>query len=128
MTGLYEAPEGALWVAACNGLFRAENGRFEVVIPASRLLFSFQGIVLDGRSHLLVATARGLEQVSLTRDAAGRFSVQPYPLPKQLRSRPVRGLSRQGSTLWFGCDQRLCSVDAGRLTTYGITDGLPEAP
>jgi len=132
VTGLYETLDGALWVVACNGLFRAENGHFEAVIPASKLLFSFEGITGDGHGHLLVATARGLQQISIVRDTTGHFPVQPYPLPMPLRQRPIRGLFLHGSTLWFACEQRLCAIDvghvtAGHVTVYGVADGLPEA-
>ncbi|MGA7413519.1 MAG: ATP-binding protein [Bryobacteraceae bacterium] len=127
VTGLYESSDGALWVVACSGLFRGENGRFEAVIPASKLSFSLQGITGDGHDHILLTSAQGLQQVATLRDADGRFPIQPYPLPRPLQNRAIRGLFRHGSTLWFGCDQRLCAVDAGRLISYGVADGLPEA-
>ena len=39
---------------------------------------------------------------------------------------PVRGIAQNGSQLWFGCGRRLCVEDGGRISLFGLAEGLPE--
>ena len=49
-----------------------------------------------------------------------------YLLPAALAGKPMHGILRQGARLWFGCDQRLCLEEAGRVSVFGREEGLPE--
>ena len=49
-----------------------------------------------------------------------------YPLTAALEGKPMHGILRHGSQLWFGCDLHLCVEDGGRISIFGPESGLPE--
>ncbi len=36
------------------------------------------------------------------------------------------GITRQGGRVWFGCDRQLCMEEAGRISEFGVEQGLPQ--
>ena len=123
--GLAEARDGALWVVACNHLYRSFKGQFEVAVSKEILTDSMQGIVADGEDGVLVGVEEGLLQVSSRRDDAGKLTVRAFSLPAEVQGKPIRGLCRSGDTLWFGGDKKVWSLTADRFSRYGAEEGLP---
>lgn len=123
--GMAEAEDGALWVIACNRLYRSFNGRFELAASREVVMNSLQGITSDGAGGVLVGTLDGLLQGSNRLDEKGRLTARMLPLPEPVRGKPMHGVYRAGKTLWFGCEQELCSLQSGKLARYGSEDGLP---
>jgi signal transduction histidine kinase/CheY-like chemotaxis protein/ligand-binding sensor domain-containing protein len=122
--GLAETEDGSLWVIACNHLYRSSAGRFELTTQRDVVTNSLQAITGDGEGGVLVGIADGLLQASSHRDEEGHLAVRMFPLPEALTGRPVRGVYRDGTKLWFACDRALYSLQAGKLTHYGTEDGL----
>ncbi len=121
--GLYLASDGALWVNTCSAIFRYNGERFEAIPGVDTMLRGAQVMADDAQGGLLIATPTGLYQASRSR--AGSFSIRAYPLPPALAGRPMNGILRQDARLWFGCDQRLCMEEAGRVSVFGPGEGLP---
>jgi signal transduction histidine kinase/ligand-binding sensor domain-containing protein/ActR/RegA family two-component response regulator len=118
--GMVESADGALWVAACNRLYRrSSSGRFELATQENVIVNSLSGIAPDPEGGVLVGTVRGLMQAS-------RAGVRPYPATEGFPMKETRAVYREGSRLWFGCDLALCSLEGGVITRYGKDEGLPE--
>jgi signal transduction histidine kinase/streptogramin lyase len=121
--GLYLASDGALWVNTCSGIFRYNGQRFEAIPGVDTMLRGAQVMADDAQGGLLIAAPTGLYDAS--RGDSGVFSIHAYPLPPALAGKPMNGILRQGGRLWFGCDQRLCMEEAGRVSVFGPGEGLP---
>jgi hypothetical protein len=122
---LAEAQDGSLWAIACNHLYRSVGGRFELASKMDVSVDSLQGITSDGEDGVVIGMRDGLLQAASKRDKKGLLQVRMLPLPESVRGKPMHGVYRDGETLWFGCDQSLCSLRADKLTRYGNEDGLP---
>jgi signal transduction histidine kinase/ActR/RegA family two-component response regulator len=123
---LHVAADGALWANTCARIFRFDGQRFHVIAGLSGMLSGTQGMANDVHGHVVVATATpsGLYEVAPKGD--GYLSARPYPLGPELAGTSIRGVARSGSELWFGCGRRLCVEDAGRVSTFGPAEGLPD--
>ncbi len=122
--GIVESDDGALWVLGCNHLYRSWRGHFELVPYGDIIKDSLQGMTAEGVGAL-VASHDGILQATGKRDTNGHLELRVYPLPASVRNKSMRGLYRNGETLWFGCDQKLWSFRSGVLTDYGTAFGLP---
>ncbi len=122
---LHTAADGALWVNTCKQFFRFDGQRFHAIPGLSGMQAGAQAIADDASGQILVASQEGLHQV-LPDPGGDSFSVRPYPLQPGLAGRLVRGILRRGAELWFGCGQRLCLEEGGRVTEFGPGSGLPE--
>jgi PAS domain S-box-containing protein len=122
--GLFVASDGALWANTCAGIFRFDGQRFLVVPGVDTLLRGAQVMADDGGGGIFITTSAGLYRAS--RGADGSFSAHSYALPRALAGRPLHGILREGVRLWFGCDRSLCLEEAGQLSVFGRTEGLPE--
>src|ERR1700682_6396696 len=114
---LHVAADGALWANTCAQIFRFDGQRFHPIAGLGGMLPSAQGMSNDGSGHVVVATGAGLYEVAP--NGAGAFSARPYPLGPELAGTPLRGIARNGSQLWFGCDRRLCVEERGRVSMFG---------
>ena len=122
--GLFVASDGALWANTCARIFRFDGQRFLMVRGLDRLLRGAQVMADRVRGGVLITTPTGLYEAS--RGANGSFSTHPYPLPVALAGKPMYGIVRQDTHLWFGCDQQLCMEHAGQISVFGREHGLPE--
>ncbi|MGD0047325.1 MAG: ATP-binding protein [Bryobacteraceae bacterium] len=120
---LHVAADGALWVNACSQVFRFDGRRFHPIAGLGGMLSGSQRIADGAHGHVVVATPSGLYEVAAK--GHGEFSTWPYPLRAELAGMPTRGIARNGSQLWFGCGQRLCVEDGGRVSIFGPAEGLP---
>jgi PAS domain S-box-containing protein len=121
---LFVASDGALWANTCAKIFRFDGQRFQAIPGIGTLLRGAQAMADASRGGVLIATPSGLYEAS--ESANGAFSTRPYPLPEPLEGKPLHGILRQGSQLWFGCDRALCLEEAGRVSVFGPEQGLPE--
>ena len=121
---LHVAPDGALWANTCSQVYRFDGQRFQAIAGLSGMLSGAERMVNVARGRVAVATPSGLYEVSSEGD--GSWSARPYPLGPELTGMPVRGIAHNGSQLWFGCGRRLCVEDGGRISLFGLAEGLPE--
>jgi PAS domain S-box-containing protein len=121
---LFVSSDGALWVNTCARIFRFDGQRFQAIPDVNILLRGSQVIADSVGGGVLIATETGIREVSRT--AADSFSTRPYPLPNSLAGKPIHGILRHGSSLWFGCGQALCLEESGRISVFGKERGLPE--
>ena len=73
---------------------------------------------------MIVSTTAGLQEIPPGN--GGSFVLRPHRLPAALKGKPMHGILRHGSQLWFGCDLHLCVEDGGRISIFGPESGLPE--
>jgi len=121
---LHVAADGALWVNTCARIFRFDGQRFHRIAGLGGMLSGTQGMANDAHGGVVVANPSGLFSVAATGD--GSFSVRLHPLGPELAGTPMRGIARKGSQLWFGCGRRLCIEDGGRVSMFGLVEGLPD--
>ncbi len=121
--GLYVALDGALWVNICAQIFRFDGQRFQPILGVNSLRRGAQVMTDGAAGSVLITTARGLLEASP--GSNGSFSMHSYPLPAALAGKRMYGILRQGSRLWFGCDQQLCLEEGGRVSVFGREQGLP---
>jgi signal transduction histidine kinase/ligand-binding sensor domain-containing protein/CheY-like chemotaxis protein len=123
--GLFVASDGALWANTCNAIFRFDGRRFLPIPGVDRLLRGAQVMADGADGRMLISSSAGLYEAFRNRDAS--FSTRPYSLPAAFAGKPMHGILRQGSSVWFGCDRQLCMEEAGRISVFGREQGLPEA-
>jgi len=116
--------DGAVWVNTCGRVFRFDGRRFRPIAGLSGMLGGAQRMANDAKGNVVVATPSGLYEVAP--DTSGTYSAHPYPLGPDFAGMPMRGITRSGSQLWFGCGQRLCVEEHGRVSVFGLEAGLPE--
>ncbi len=122
---LHVAADGALWANTCSGIFRFAGERFHAVSGLNEMLSGAQRMADVAGGGVLVAAPSGLYEV-LPGASADSFSVRHHPLGPELDNKPVRGILRHASQLWFGCGQRLCVEEGGQVSVFGPENGLPE--
>jgi signal transduction histidine kinase/ligand-binding sensor domain-containing protein/CheY-like chemotaxis protein len=122
--GLFVASDGALWANTCARIFRFDGQRFLAIQGVDGLLRGAQVMADSAGGGVLITTSAGLYEAS--RGSDGSFSTHSYPLPVALAGKPMHGILRQGSRVWFGCDQQLCMEQAGQVSVFGRYQGLPE--
>jgi signal transduction histidine kinase/ligand-binding sensor domain-containing protein len=123
--GIVQAADGALWVVACNHLYRSAKGRFQLAAAREIIVDSLQGLVSDGAGGVLVGVSEGLLHASPGHD--DRIHAGILPLPYPLAGKAVRGLYRHEKTLWLGAEQALWRWQESKLTRFAAADGLPAA-
>jgi diguanylate cyclase (GGDEF)-like protein len=107
---------GILWVGSSAGLFRVEGERVERVEGVTSPVFCLSP---DGEGGLLAGSRAGL----LTLSADGTLGHLPLETGKDVRE--VRSLCRdRAGRVWFGTDDGLGVVAAGRLKMLRRADGL----
>jgi signal transduction histidine kinase/CheY-like chemotaxis protein/streptogramin lyase len=121
---LYLAADGGLWTQACHQVFRFDGQIFHTVLGLSGPLSGAQRIAEDVYGHVVISTLTGLTDALPT--GGGSFVLGPHRLPAALEGKPMHGILRHGSQLWFGCDRNLCVEDGGRTSIFGPESGLPE--
>jgi signal transduction histidine kinase/CheY-like chemotaxis protein/streptogramin lyase len=121
---LYLAADGALWTQACSQIYRFDGRAFHSVLGLHGPLGGAQRIAEGVDGQVVISTGNGLTEVLPT--SGGSFVLRPHRLLAGLEGKPMRGILRHGSQLWFGCDVRLCVEDGGRTSIFGPGNGLPE--
>jgi signal transduction histidine kinase/DNA-binding response OmpR family regulator/streptogramin lyase len=121
---LYVAADGALWTNACNQIFRFDGRIFRSVRGLNGPLHGAQRIAEDDQGHVIVSTTTGLQEVLPF--SGGSFDLRPHRLPAALEGKPLQGILRHGSQLWFGCNLHMCLEEGGRFSIFGPESGLPE--
>ena len=120
---LTESADGTLWVATGRGLARRRHNGFELVstgtgqrTPDLRSLESSA----DGKLYLGFGSGLLEGTMDPSRDTIHFQRVSAAP------AEPVGVIhSEPGGQLWFGCGEKLCLLDGGRLRVFGKEDGLP---
>jgi len=128
---LHQESSGRIWVGTTEALFTmTKSGRFENVQYQGKNLQLRQGSTLssspDGR--VFAVTQLGLMVLSPLRNGPG-WKVQPL-LPTSQENVFVDDvksvLAGEDGSVVFGCGEGLCRYTDGRLTAWGIKDGLPK--
>lgn len=112
-----ESDDGALWVVACNHLYRRAHDRFVLAIPKELIVDSLQGLAGDGAGGVFIGCTEGLYRIS------ANFKAQFL----RAAGKSVHGVYRHDDILWFSFDNSLYRLKAGDLTRYGPESGLPPA-
>jgi signal transduction histidine kinase/ligand-binding sensor domain-containing protein/CheY-like chemotaxis protein len=121
---LHVSSDGSLWANTCSKLFRFDGRHFQVVNGVSDMLNRAQAMADGPHGHLVVATTAGLLEV--VPDSANRsWMAQPYLARPGLAGKRAQGILRNGSQLWFGCENRLCVEESGHIEELGEEAGLP---
>ncbi len=131
---------GRLWVTTERGLFlRRMAAGASSWIPVStregaalnveggqRLDVDDHGVLyaMDGRSRLWAVTAPASDSQAPVAERAAVPSFEPFVHTTEADGGPVRAI---GDALWFGSGAGLCKWHDGRLTTWGVAQGLPAA-
>jgi signal transduction histidine kinase/CheY-like chemotaxis protein len=121
---LHVAVDGALWVNTCAQVFRFDGGLFHPINGLAGMHSGTQGMANLADGRVVVATPSGLFDVA--RRANGSFFALPHALDGRLAGKPMRGVARNGSQLWFGCGRGLCVEEGGKVSIFGPSEGLPE--
>jgi signal transduction histidine kinase/ligand-binding sensor domain-containing protein/CheY-like chemotaxis protein len=119
---LHVSADGALWANTCSKLFRFDGRRFQAVDGIAHMLNRGQSVADAPGGGVLVSSNSGLVEV-VPDGASGRLTARPY-LPGAIPTR-TRGLLLHGAQLWFGCENRLCLEQDGRIHEFGEGQGLP---
>ncbi len=119
---LHVSADGALWANTCSKVFRFDGERFQAVSGVDEMLARSQAMADDAQGHVVVATHTGLKEVVPER---GSFIAQPYLAGAGFRGKRATSVLRRGSQLWFGCEDRLCVEENGKVLEYGPEQGLP---
>ena len=128
---LHQDNSGRLWVGTTEGLFHSVEGRrFENIQYQYRNLQIRAGSTLSSapNGEVFAATQAGL--LAISPPAGGqRWKCQPL-IPtletNALSPHEVKSvLSDANASLFFGCGEGLCQFSDGRLTTWGVKEGLP---
>ena len=120
---LAEAPDGTLWAGTLNGLARMRNGRLEFVDPPRHVQVSGQSsLAVDAHGRLYVGSSDGL-YVGEPRGQDIKF--HRYGNPNLIADRAVYGvhIDPEGA-VWFGCGDRVCRLEAGRVSVFGGEAGV----
>ena len=115
------APDGALWVVGFRGIFRVQDGRAGVVVPATKLRGSMASAVwIDKDGTVWTGLSDGLLSVT-----AGDNAVRRYTTRDGLPDNYVRALWRdRHGALWAGTNGGLARLEHGRFV--GVTAGSNE--
>ena len=123
---------GRLWVETSHDLYLFDGQRFSAVRPRGHALSMGFGLRIAStpENHLLVVDQESL--LELFPSADGRsWDARPYFNERQLQNAPTLAhlTSLYADTkgrVWLGCGVRICSVDSGRVSSWGEVAGVPE--
>lgn len=130
-----DAPDGSLLAGGDSGLFRFTGSRFEKLSLPIHAVSGTQGFQSDGHGNTYVATSDGLAVLGRQAGQAG-FSYHLFPRPPGTSDPAAHSLFLDGSTVWYGCGEGICSIDLGgtgakssggpEITILGTESGLPK--
>ena len=123
---------GRLWVETSHDLYLFDGQRFSAVRPRGHALSVGFGarIASTPDHHLLVIDQESL--LELFPSADGRsWDARPYFNERQLQNAPTLAhlnslYADTKGRVWLGCGVRICSVDSGRVSSWGEAAGVPE--
>lgn len=112
--------DGSVWVGSAGGLDRYRNGQFQRIVLAKQASVLSLTEAADG--GLWIGTyADGLYLL----DSEGRIA-KHYSRLDGLSSNEIRAIADTQQGLWIGTAQGLNLLKDGRLSTFGVNDGLPK--
>jgi len=123
ISAIAETPEGTLWAGTMHGLARIVNGRFQFVDPPGRVRVTGQSsLAVDTQGRLYVGSTGGLYVGELRGHA---FTFRREATPATIGNRAVYGVhvDPEGA-VWFGCGDRLCRLEGGRVSVFGADTGV----
>ena len=121
---LHVAADGAVWVSTCSKVFRFDGRRFSALEGFTGILAGAQSIANAPTGGVYIASLAGLYEA--VPQSGGTFVSKPLPVSLDSTALPARGIATEGSRIWFGCGKQLCAIDGGRITRFGLADGLPD--
>lgn len=126
---LHQDSSGQLWVGTTEGLFHSVEGHgFENLKYQDQNLQIRIGSTLSSAPNGKVFAITQMGLMVISANESGKFWICQHLLPGAEFSpddlKSVLG-SADGSVL-FGCGEGLCQFSEGRLTRWGMADGLPQ--
>lgn len=119
---LLEGGDGSLWIGGDTGLARFKDGKLTRFSQTARLVNnSVKALVEHPKGIIRVATVTGLISVG----TEGREDVENFGLGVVTNVLKAVGTDRRGQ-LWLGTTDGLICLTAGKRTTYGVREGLPD--
>jgi diguanylate cyclase (GGDEF)-like protein len=130
--GLALDPWNRLWVALDRGLYVGRVGGFEPVRTAGGPVVTDHALPIAflDKDHVLITTKSRVRELRRDPDS-GLWRVMPLFSAEQIKAEPrldkVASLfTESDGTVWLGCGKQLCTLQGGRLRTWGSADGVPE--
>jgi ligand-binding sensor domain-containing protein/signal transduction histidine kinase len=119
---LLQGQDGTLWVGTEGGLTRYKDGKYTSFAQRNGLAAnSVKGLCEDQRGNLRIATLRGLSSL----DREGIITNFNISLGTTANALKFVCEDKQGR-IWTGASEGLNCVDGERITTFGVSDGLPD--
>jgi diguanylate cyclase (GGDEF)-like protein len=129
INAFWESPDGQMWIASFDGLFRCEAlrcARIETVGEGG--VRSFFGETIEGVSHLWVGTNdEGAVELIDVETPTPRRSGRRFGRPDGLPNNVGLSITRFAGDLWIGSGRGLVRIGAGRVEVYDAANGFPPA-
>jgi diguanylate cyclase (GGDEF)-like protein len=120
-----DAPDGSLLVGGTIGLYRFSGNRFEKLPTDFTTIVWTQGIQSDGKGHTYLGTDAGLVEL-YSQPGQEQYGMRRFPQPAGTSGPGAFGILVDGDTVWYGCGQQLCRMDAHGTEVFGRECGLPD--
>jgi signal transduction histidine kinase/ligand-binding sensor domain-containing protein len=122
---LHQDPEGNVWLAADEGIYRFDGRTLTLVHPAARLPFErATSLHRDGRGRLWLGAQSGL--FSVAAGAAGAGAVVPQAVIPGVDLGFVSSFfETAGGRLWVVSERGLLRIEGEAITLFGAAEGFP---
>lgn len=122
---LAETPDGSLWAGTNSGLARMRDGIWQFIDSVGATGIPTQSSLLaDAHGRLWVATTGGL-LVGTPR--GGGYTFTRLPNPEEVSEAGAYGVHIDpAGTVWFGCGNKLCTLNSARAQEVSGETGLPD--
>ncbi len=126
------SPSGRIFTRIDAGIYSGDAQHFEPLVAADGPVVGdeYTPLVASADDHVLYLKDHLLLQAQRTGGPGSLWQTRPLFSAARIAEHPelaqIQGISDLGAAgLWFGCDQRLCSLVRDKLTVYGSDAGVP---
>lgn len=120
---MHLASDGHLWIATRDSLAKQSGSQFQSFrLDPSTEVLSRNSLASDA-SRLYIGTSNGLYFVDLSALRQG-LRAFPFRVPG-MPDGQVQAVYNARSGIWFGCANRLCRLENGRVEVFDPSRGVP---